>query len=372
MLEQQEFSENPAFLAQQLITYIGNKRLLLPFIGNALNIVKQKLQKEKLSTFDVFSGSGVVSRFLKQYSSIVYANDLEEYAAVINQCYLTNKNTFNFKTFDAIYSEITEKLHKEPLKTGIIAELYAPKNDEHIQKGERVFYTSRNAAFLDTVRTLIETVPAEFQPYLLAPLFSEASIHANTAGVFKGFYKDSSTGIGHFGGRKQDALPRIQGSIQLKYPLFSNYTCDYTVLTGDANTICSQVEEVDLAYLDPPYNQHPYGSNYFMLTLLLKYKKPAVISPISGIPSDWNRSNYNKKHFAYNTLSHLVEQVKAKYVLISFNSEGFISLNDMTSLLKKSGTLTVLETPYTTFRASRNLHKRSATVTEYVYLLEKK
>ena len=42
-------------------------------------------------------------------------------------------------------------------------------------------------------------------------------------------------------------------------------------------------ERVDIAYLDPPYNQHPYGSNYFMLNLIASYKKPSQISNSKGV-----------------------------------------------------------------------------------------
>lgn len=60
--------ENKKYLTQQIITYIGNKRSLLSFIGNSVELVKQELNKDKLDIFDVFSGSGIVSRFFKQYS----------------------------------------------------------------------------------------------------------------------------------------------------------------------------------------------------------------------------------------------------------------------------------------------------------------
>ena len=61
----------------------------------------------------------------------------------------------------------------------------------------------------------------------------------------------------------------------------------------------------DLAYFDPPYNQHPYGSNYFMLNLVSSYERPNVekISRVSGIPKDWNRSVFNKKRFAKESFS---------------------------------------------------------------------
>lgn len=364
--------ENPRFLAEQLITYLGNKRTLLEFIGEAMDIVRGRLGKKKISTFDVFSGSGIVSRYLKQYSSLLVANDLERYAAVINRCYLTNREDIDEYALREIHTSLAEQLATGPLETGILSSLYAPANDANIREGERVFYTTRNARFLDTARSLIADIPVEWQPYLLAPLLSEASVHANTSGVFKGFYKNSETGIGKFGGKNGDALLRIRGDIALNYPVFSNFSCESLILSGDANTICVEAPEVDVAYLDPPYNQHPYGSNYFMLNLLLDYHLPQTLSPVSGIPVDWNRSAYNQRRHACTALSELVNTIKAKFLVISFNSEGFISLSDMTAVLEQYGKLDILETRYNTFRGSRNLGGRSLHVKEYLYLLEKK
>ncbi|MCK9334902.1 MAG: DNA adenine methylase, partial [Candidatus Cloacimonetes bacterium] len=76
--------ENPAYLSEQLITYLGNKRKLLNFIGAGVGVVKQKLGKDKLSCLDLFSGSGIVARYLKQHSSLLIVNDLEAYSKVIN------------------------------------------------------------------------------------------------------------------------------------------------------------------------------------------------------------------------------------------------------------------------------------------------
>jgi adenine-specific DNA-methyltransferase len=108
-----------------------------------------------------------------------------------------------------------------------------------------------------------------------------------------------------------------------------------------------------------------------MLNLILDYKYPKNASSISGIPDDWNRSNYNKENYAYLSLKNLVENIRAKFVLISFNSEGFIGLEAMKDMLYKIGKVRVLETKYNTFRGSRNLNNRDIHVKEYLYLLEK-
>jgi len=362
--------EKKEYLTRQLITYIGNKRALLGFIGNGIKAVQKKLQKDKLRTFDVFSGSGIVARYLKQFSELLIVNDLEKYSSLINECYLSNEDELDFSLLREYYQELIAKSNQGLIK-GIIADLYAPNDDNNIKPHERVFYTSRNAMYIDTVRQLINTIPHDHQKFFLAPLLSEASIHANTSGVFKGFYKNKETGIGQFGGKNQDALFRITGDIMLPFPVFSNFNCDTIICNGDSNEIIKTLPEVDLAYIDPPYNQHPYGSNYFMLNVILDYVYPENTSKVSGIPEDWNRSAYNKENYALKALTHLVTHINAKYVLISFNSEGFISIEQMHNMLQKLGRLEVLEIKYNAFRGSRNLNTRDIHVTEYLYLLEK-
>jgi adenine-specific DNA-methyltransferase len=363
--------ENEVYLTRQLITCIGNKRALLHFIGRGIEKIRARLNKKKLTIFDVFSGSGIAARYFKQFSSFLMVNDLEKYSAVINQCYLSNVDEREFKKIKKYYAEIVNELSKNKLEGGLIAGLYAPEDDENIRPGERAFYTTRNARYLDTARKLIAQVPPEMQKYFLAPLLSEASIHANTSGVFKSFYKDGKTGAGQFGGKKQDALLRIKGPIHLPFPVFSNFYADTMVFNGDSNRIVQKASEVDAAYLDPPYNQHPYGSNYFMLNLIVDYTPPRNISRVSGIPGDWNRSDYNSVRSAHAALKELVENIKAKYILLSFNSEGFTGPEEMKAMLTRIGRLEVLEMPYNAFKGSRNLSHRDIHVKEYLYLLEK-
>ena len=70
-----QVQENEEFLSSQLITYLGNKRTLLPLISEGLEMVKLRLRKEKIVSLDLFSGSGVVARLFKQSSSLVKANE---------------------------------------------------------------------------------------------------------------------------------------------------------------------------------------------------------------------------------------------------------------------------------------------------------
>jgi len=225
--------EKKEYLSKQLITYIGNKRALLDFIGSGIKRIQKKLKKDKLKMFDVFSGSGIVARYFKQFSDLLIVNDLEKYSTVVNECYLSNEAELNIFALRKYYFEIIKETESH-LRKGIISELYAPINDEEIKQNERVFFTSRNAMYIDTVRQLIGNIPVKEQKYFLAPLLSEASIHANTSGVFKGFYKNKETGVGQFGALKKDAISRITGSIKLPFPVFSNFNCETIISNGDS------------------------------------------------------------------------------------------------------------------------------------------
>lgn len=382
-------TENTQYLTEQLITYIGNKRSLLPFIKQGVEIVQKELNKEFLHCFDVFSGSGIVSRFLKSYASSITTNDLETYAKIISSCYLSNKSSINFDELEKIHSELVKSTTNE-ISTcelnnscpGFVSELYAPKDEDNVQFGERCFYTPYNAKYIDIMRQKVtDEVPAELQKFFIAPLLSEVSVHANTAGIFKGFYKNSRTGKGQFGGNGKNALERIKGKIELPLPIFSNFECPSYIFQEDANTLILDEmlynhlpeKEFDLAYIDPPYNQHPYGSNYFMLNLIANYQRPDCekISRVSGIPKDWNRSSFNRKRDAAESFTNLVSSLRAKYLMVSFNSEGYISKNEMINILEKVGTVTVLDISYNAFKGSRNLKNRDIYVSEYLFIVKK-
>jgi adenine-specific DNA-methyltransferase len=361
--------EDPAFLEEQLITYIGNKRSLIPFIGRAVEEVCQRLDARRLSCADIFSGTGVVARYLKRHCSRLLVNDLEAYSRVTNECYLSNRSALDWSTIVDAIAHVKERIRVD-WRPGFICELYAPKDESNIGRDDRAFYSRRNATYLDSARRAIAGIPSDLQKFLLAPLLSKASVHANTSGVFKGFYKNAD-GIGQFGGSGRDALTRILGEIEIVPPILSRLECEFQVYQEDANALVDHLPEVDLAYLDPPYNQHPYGSNYFMLNMLVDYQRPVEISRVSGIPTNWNRSRFNQRRESELALFDLIERLHSKFILISYNSEGFIRQDHFLDRLGRVGKVKRLDTTYNAFRGSRNLHGRPIHVTESLYLLEK-
>lgn len=365
-------AELPEYLSRQLITYIGNKRALLGHIAAAVEQVKHRLGKARLRIFDAFSGSGVVSRYFKAHADLLISNDIEQYAAATARCYLSNRSEVDLAAISQAVADLNQRVDTENFPTGFIEELYSPKDEKRITGEDRVFYTKSNARRLDNYRRLIDTLPAKVQTMLLGPLLSSASVHANTAGVFKGFYKNRETRIGQFGGSGSDALVRIRGQIRLDVPVLSNFECEYQVLQDDANAVAPRLKDLDLVYIDPPYNQHPYGSNYFMLNLLLRYQRPRCVSRVSGIPTDWQRSRYNVRAQSFPLLKDLIRTLDTPFLLVSFNNEGFIPAHQMRAMLAEMGSMNVVETQYNAFRGSRNFDNRPIHVTEQLFLVERR
>lgn len=364
-------NEDPRYLREQLITYIGNKRSLLDSIETAIQRVCVRTGKERLHLLDGFAGSGVVGRLMKRYAHTLVSNDIENYARVIGECFLANASGVPMTDVARLVDDFNAVAESAPLADGFIRRLYSPRDESAIEPDERAFYTPDNANRLDTLRTLIGSAPESLRVYLLGPLLSAASVHANTAGVFKGFYKERGSGVGKFGGTGADALSRIFAPIKLRSPVLSRFECESQILQVDSNELPGRVGDFDLVYFDPPYNQHPYGSNYFILNLLTDYLEPVEISPVSGIPKHWQRSDYNVRARAPERLFTLLDQIDSRFVLLSYNSEGFVSPSDLRGVLNGLGTVDEVRLNYNTYRGSRNLRHRPLHVTEHLYLLEK-
>lgn len=368
----EEGAENPDYLKSQLITYLGNKRALLPAIGRILDQIRHSLGGQRLRTADLFSGSGVVARLLKQHSSVLYVNDLESYARVLSECFLANTKEAPLQRVQESVERLNSRADRGEFLDGFIREMYAPADEESITTSDRVFYTVENARRLDSYIQWVLEEEAELRPFLLGPLMSKASVHTNTAGVFKGFYKNPDTKAGQYGGKGQHALSRIRGQIRLETPVLSSFETETHILQADTTALAESLPALDLVYLDPPYNQHPYGANYFMLDFLTNYEKPETVSRVSGIPTDWNRSDFNIRSKALESLQKTIDGLSSTYILISFNDEGFITPPEMRNLLASRGELSEFSIEYNTFRGSRNLRDRSEKVNEHLFLLEKR
>ena len=358
------------YLSQQLLTYIGNKRKLIDLIEREVIAIKDALGVTTLRSLDGFSGSGVVSRMLKYHSHALYVNDMEPYCDCVNRCFLSQPDEPLLQQIQEAISTLNSIHHEHE---GVICQEYAPRSTDNIQPEERVFYTRENALTIDTIRHMIDRYSPQIRPYLLASLLVKASIHTNTSGVFKGFHKKD--GVGHFGGKgENDVTLRIKRPIVLDMPIFSDqdHRCDVYYYNRDILEIISEMPMLDLVYLDPPYNQHPYGSNYFMLNTILRNQAGEELSRVSGIPKDWNHSDYNYKKSASTSLQTLLMglRTKTRYIILSYNNEGIIEKQRLIDIFNTVGySWNLREITYQTYRGSRNLKQRDNTVQEYLWIL---
>ena len=363
------------FTYQSMLTCIGNKRKLIPHIFEIVDNLRNRLQKPKLAIMDAFTGSGVVIRGLMSLCDQVYTNDLEQYAHIMSRCFLETPTAEVQSQIAAHIDKMNRIAATGPYRLdGPISRLYAPQNTDDIKVGERCFYTRENALIIDTLRQYIaDSVEPEIQNYLLAPLLIKASIHTNTAGVFKGFYKDGE--LGCFGGKGRNALSRIMNPIRVEIPTWSSdIVSKVQCCCGDIGDIIkTQIPPtLDVIYLDPPYNQHPYGSNYFMLNVIIENREPIALSRVSGIPTNWNKSAYNSRKTAVNAMRELLANTTSKsaYVVLSYNNEGIIEAEDWAQLFEPY-VVEKREIDYDTFKGSRNLQNRSNKVVEIMYIISK-
>jgi adenine-specific DNA-methyltransferase len=361
------------YVYQTMLTCIGNKRKLVNNIKDIIDDVRVILCKDKLNIVDGFAGSSVVSRELSYVSNDIYTNDMELYSYLMAKCYLIKPTEEQIARITNHISNMNLLSINGPYIEGIISRNYAPKDTEDIKEGERCFYTRENALIIDTLRKYIElNVEDDIKDYCITPLLNKASINVNTAGVFKGFYKDNN--IGCFGGKGKFALSRIKKPIVLDLPIWNDEKYNSFPSNKDINILVNDLpNNIDIMYLDPPYNQHPYGSNYFMLNIIAKNEEPLDLSKVSGIPSNWNKSNYNSRLKAIDSMKHLLEKGLSKsiYLLISYNNEGIIKTEDWETLFEPYN-IKKYEIKYDTYKGSRNLKKRSDKVIEIMYLVSKK
>ncbi len=379
------------YLTQQIIAYIGNKRKLLPLVYKAIESTGLPIQPG-LKFFDVFSGSGSVSRLAKSMQFELYTNDWEEYAYILNKGFVeTDKSQLeNLFGAENQLSKLISKINKlkDPAESKqYIAKYYAPKSFD-IEKAdfrtERLFYSRENALAIDKIRNYIEKhFPAnsdaqteQKRNLFIAQLIYEAATHTNTSGVFKAYHKG-------FGGHRKDALTRILKQIELHEPVLIDSQFPVHVYKQDANTLVksNSLPRMDIAYLDPPYNQHQYGSNYHMLNTIarwdhipepLELNAKGELKEKAAIRHDWvkTKSSYCYKGEAESVFRDLIENLNAHYILISYSTDGIIPFEKMKDICTRKGKVSIVTNEYTTYRGGKQSNKRQNTNIEFILCID--
>ena len=363
------------YLKTQIITYMGNKRKILKHIDEVINIVKEELGVQELSTGDGFSGSGIVSRLLKQHSHSLYVNDISGYSETLNKCYLASPDENLRKEIKENIQQANIIAEEKNYGRSWISKHWAPQKDK-IEPGERAYYTHENGRRIDAVRNYIDTLPEHIQPFILAPLLVASSIHNNTNGQFSAYFKDEQ-GIGSFGGKKQACLYRITKPIQVDAPIFCDKKCEVNITKMDTNKWVTKLPELDLVYYDPPYNKHSYSVYYFMLDIINNWDLCADIPNTNrGQPKNWIKSDYNSYTKAKEALLQLIKNTRSKYVLLSYNSGGIIPINELDVCLQQFGTVRKIPVEHKTYNRLKGIgdykrKEKKEKVEEFLWLVRK-
>lgn len=369
------------FLFNQLIPYIGNKRKLLDLIH--LGLSKTKGSPKNGLFIDLFSGSGVVSRLAKKTGYRVFSNDWEPYSRILNIASIQIQSSPKFFN-EQSYEDILLYLNNlPPIQNWVTSHLCPENDDQYDLSKDRLFYMRKNGLKIDAIREKIfeweqKDKLSEIQfACLLAPLLYCACYHANTSGVFKGFHKG-------WGGQTKTALYRIAGNLKLQPIQFFNNHQENLIFQMDAQLLAEKLQNMNLpdysiAYLDPPYNQHPYGSNYHVLNSITLWDKPNISNKIScrdksAIRKDWRKdrkSAYTIRKQASDAYNKLLQTLPTQWIMTSYSTDGFIPLEEMIRQNCTIGRVSIFAKIYKRYRVSSQRYSHKANNVEFVILTKK-
>jgi adenine-specific DNA-methyltransferase len=358
------------FVFHQLVPYLGNKRHLLDLIGAAVTACG--VEPARGTFLDAFAGSGVVARFAKRLGFSVIANDWEPYARVLNTAAIGCDREPACEALGG-YAAAVARLNALPGTDGWVTENLCPADDDAPDpQRERLFYRRASGRRIDAIRAQIDTwqrhglVDDAAACCLLAPLLYQACWLANTSGVFKGFHAG-------WGGKNGTALHRILADLHLAPARFLANGRAHRVLADDALALRATVGPVDVAYLDPPYNQHPYASNYHVLNSLVLWDRPELPPPTArgskaAIRTDWRarKSPFNHRGEAHAAYAALLGTLDARFVLTSYSTDGTIPLERLVATAGERGALGVHCRSYKRYRTSPTRPSPRATNVEFV------
>lgn len=365
------------YVFHQLIPYIGNKRKLLKLVERVIDA--SGIRPETHLFADLFSGTGVVSRFAKRAGYAVLANDWEPYSAILNRCALELSAAPLF--FGArSYEDVLAELNALPGCEDWVTAHLCPHDDERLDHDkDRLFYTRANGTKIDAIREKIASweraglLDEKQSAALLAPLLYQCCYIANTSGVFKGFHKG-------WGGQTKTALYRIKSDLVLRPALFWDNGKTNRVTRLDAREAATLVPEKAFVYLDPPYNQHPYGSNYHVLNSVALWDKPALSPKISkrgdkaAIRTDWRtlrRSAYNHAETAACAYEDLLRALPSEWIATSYSTDGLIPMPRLLQANLDVGESQVFCQSYKRYRVSSQRYSKKAMTVEFIVLTRK-
>jgi len=303
------------------LRFIGSKQLLLENVEDML--AKHITGSEKVF-LDLFAGTNVVGNYFKK-DYTVYSNDLLYFSYVNARAIIENSKELLFKGLKnneinnpfVFLQESADKLDFDG--SHYYEEAYTPT-------GDSMYLTVENGKRIDYIRETIESwkndswiTDGEYF-YLLSSLIEAIPFVSNTTGTYGAYLK-------HWDKRAIKPLELVPLEVM-------NNQRENKAFNEDANELIKKLN-VDIAYIDTPYNNRQYASNYHLLENVARNDKPVLKGKTRIF--DWSdlRSDYAMKRNALKAMNDLIENINATHVVLSYNDEGIIPIDELVELMKK-------------------------------------
>jgi adenine-specific DNA-methyltransferase len=273
-------------------------------------IVRAVMGGAPRTALDLFSGTSRVGHALKRAGVRVHANDHNAYAHALAGCYVAA----DARRWRRPAEKLIAELDALPGRGAWFTETYAVRAR---------YLQPVNAARAEAIRARIAALalPPALEAIALTSLVEAADRVDSTVGLQMAYLKQWSA---------RSAQP-----LRLRLP---------EVLPGEGSASCvDAVEaaewfEADVAYLDPPYNQHSYLGNYHVWETLVRFDAPEVYGVACKRADVRERgSAFNRRASMEAAFAAVVERVRARRLVVSFNDEGYLSLARLRELLRARG-----------------------------------
>lgn len=299
-----------------MIKYIGSKRLLIPTI---LKIIRSL--DEVNSVADFFSGTSRVGHALKRAGYQVFSNDYLTYAKTLAMCYVQADRE---KVMIDRASRLIAELNQLSGKPGYFTETFCIQSH---------FFQPSNGAKIDAIRDRIQSMALspELEAVLLVSLMEAADRVDSTTGLQMAYLKSwASRSFNPLHLRLPKLLPRPAAGACRAYQL-------------DAQKATTKIS-ADLAYIDPPYNQHSYLGNYHIWESLVLWDHPEHYGvACKRLDCRSRKSDFNSRKKANAVFERFLSQVNCPFMLVSFNDEGYIARPKMENMLACHGDVYTVE-----------------------------
>jgi adenine-specific DNA-methyltransferase len=286
-----------------VIKYLGSKRRLVPVLSEICRVAGAR------RALDLFTGTTRVAQAFKAQGVHVTAVDSARYAHVFARTYI---ETDAAATDLGALGAAIQYLNDVPGVDGYVTEMFSR---------QARFFQPHNAARIDAVRDVIE---AEFKGSALHPLLLTSLLEAADR-------VDSTTGV-QMAYVKQWA-PRSFNPLELRVPQLLEGPGE--AVHGDAVELAPALGHFDLAYLDPPYNQHRYFTNYHVWETLVAWDAPeayGVARKRVDARDPSTRSVFNSKRTMPAALASVVRSVDCDLLVLSYNDESWLALDELEAM----------------------------------------